>query len=70
MIGDAGVDAAAFKAEDKIRPLGKQIAGNDAKIGQTSLKLSRLEFPDAKRANAAAGCLKRLSRDWRQNSRG
>ncbi|WP_416189942.1 hypothetical protein ACM67B_02035 [Neisseria sp. CCUG17229] len=55
VIDDVGVDAAAFKAEDKTRPRGKQIAGNDAKIGQTSLKLSRLELPDMQTGERSGG---------------
>lgn len=48
-------DAAAFKVEDKTRPRGKQIAGNDAKIGQTSLKLSRFELPDMQTGERSGG---------------
>lgn len=55
VIDDASVDAAAFKVEDKTRPRGKQIAGNDAKIGQTSLKLSRFELPDMQTGERSGG---------------
>lgn len=46
VIDDAHVDATAFKAEDIMRPRGKQIAGNDAKISRPAVKVSRLELPD------------------------
>lgn len=55
VIDDAHVDAAAFKAADKTRPRGKQIAGNDAKIGQTSLKMTRLVLPDMKSGEQSGG---------------
>ncbi|WP_416191979.1 hypothetical protein [Neisseria sp. CCUG12390] len=55
VIDDAGIDAPAFKAEDKTRPRGKQIAGNDVEIGQTSLKLSRLELPDMQTGERSGG---------------
>lgn len=55
VIDDGHLDAAAFKAQDKVRPRGKQIAGTDAAIGQTSLKMTRLELPDMKSGERSGG---------------
>lgn len=55
VIDDAHVDASSFKAEDITRPRGKQIAGNDAKVGASSVKISRLVLPDMATGERSGG---------------
>lgn len=47
-----------FKAEDKIRPRGKQIAGNNAQISKPRLKLERLDLPDMVSGEKSGGGVK------------
>lgn len=35
-----------FKAEDKVRPRGRQLVNKDTKVGKSSLEVTRLELPD------------------------
>ena len=55
-ISDAG--APDFKAEDKLRPRGKQLVSRDASISQPQLRLSALSLPDMQSGEQSGGGVK------------
>ncbi|OSI17790.1 hypothetical protein BWD09_04995 [Neisseria dentiae] len=57
VISDAAVPD-NFKAEDKIRPRGKQLATREAKISSGKLKIERLVLPDMASGEKSGGGVK------------
>ena len=47
-----------FKAEDKIRPRGKQLVNKEAKLSRASLQLSELQLPDFASGERSGGGVK------------